>query len=337
MISLCRVSVVMPTYQRCTSVQRALQALSRQTISPDEYEVLVSIDGSQDGTQEMVSQFPARYTLRSVWQPNRGRAAACNAGIRMARGQLVILLDDDMVPVDGFLAAHLQAHPEGTRLGVVGAAPVRLTRSSPPVVQYIGWKFNGHLQNLVQPRYQFKLRDFYSGNFSIHREVLLEVGAFDESFRIYGNEDLELSVRLSKAGVQLVFSPEALAHQHYTKDFAELARDNIAKGRTAVLLASKYPETYHDLKLSMYAQGSRKWRFLRAGLLQLSRAWARIPGWVMLFMTWLERHRPARFNYCCFLALDYFYWLGARSALRGKCEGGEALTFFAKSAGKSRS
>jgi GT2 family glycosyltransferase len=318
-------------------VQRALQALFGQTLSPDQYEVVVSIDGSQDGTREMVSQFSAPYTLRSTWQPNRGRAAACNAGIRMARGQLLVLLDDDMEPVPGFLAAHLHAHPENSRLGVVGAAPVPFTRSSTPVVQYIGTKFNCHLENLAQPRYQFKLRDFYSGNFSIRREILLEVGAFDESFRIYGNEDLELSVRLSKAGVQLVFSPEALAEQHYTKDFTALAQDNIAKGRTAVLLASKYPETYYDLKLSMYAQESRKWRIVRAGLLQLSRVWAWIPELVILFMTRLERLRPARFNYCCFLALDYFYWLGARSALRGNSEAGQGLTSLARSAGKPRS
>lgn len=334
MTRFCRVSVVIPTYHRCASVQRALLALSQQSLTPDEYEVIVSIDGSQDGTQEMVSQFAAPYKLRSIWQPNRGRSAACNAGIRMATGKLLILLDDDMEPVFGFLAAHLRAHSEPVRFGVVGAAPVPFTQSSPPVVQYIGAKFNSHLETLAQPRYQFKLRDFYSGNFSIRREVLLEVGAFDESFTIYGNEDLELSVRLSKAGVKLVFSPEAIAYQHYTKDFAALARDNIAKGRTAVLLLSKHPETYHDLKLSMYAHGSRKWRFLRAGLLQISRAWAGIPKWIILFMTWLARHRIAQFNVCCFLALDYFYWLGARSSLRGMPEAGHGVTLCPDRSGK---
>ncbi|HJY80210.1 MAG TPA: glycosyltransferase family 2 protein [Candidatus Binatia bacterium] len=337
MIMPCRVSVVIPTYQRCALLHRALQALSLQTLSPNEYEVIISIDGSQDGTEEMVSHFPAPYTLRSIWQPNRGRAAACNAGIRIARGQLLVLLDDDMEPLPTFLEAHLCAHPDGSRLGVVGAAPITLGQSSSPIVQYVGLKFNGHLENLAQPRYQFKLRDFYSGNFSIRREVLLEVGAFDESFNIYGNEDLELSVRLSKASVELVFSAEALAHQHYTKDFAALARDNIAKGRTAVLLAMKYPQTYYHLKLSMYAQGSRIWRFLRAWLLQLSRAWAQIPEWVIFFITWLERRRSARFHYCCFLALDYFYWLGARSALRENSGAGQGLTSLATSAGKPRS
>jgi GT2 family glycosyltransferase len=328
--SLCRLSIVIPTYQRCALVHRALRALSRQTLPPDEYEVIVSIDGSQDGTQELVSRFRAPFELRSVWQPNQGRAAACNAGIRVAKGQLIVLLDDDMEPVLEFLTAHLQAHRQGSRLGVVGAVPVFLTQSSPPVVRYIGVKFNRHLENLARPGYRFRLRDFYTGNFSIRREVLLEVGAFDEAFAVYGNEDLELSVRLARAGVQLVYSSEALAQQHYTKDFAALARDNIAKGRTAVLLASTHAETFGDLKLSTYHEGTRRWHLCRAGLLWLSQLWAGIPDWVIVFTTWVERHRPTQFPYYCFLALDYCYWLGVGSALRENRKAGRGLTSLAR-------
>jgi len=333
----CCISIIIPTHQRCASVLRAVQALAQQTLSPDAYEVIVCIDGSQDATQEVLSRFSVTYKLRVIWQPKLGRAAARNTGMRLAAGDLLIFLDDDMEPAPGFLAAHLQAHAPGSQLCILGAVPISLEQSSPAVVKYIGWKFNQHLENLTQPGYTFKLRDFYSGNFSIRREVLLRVGAFDETFKIYGNEDLELFVRLSKASVELKYCPEALASQYYTKDFAELAQDTIAKGRTAVLLASKHPETYHDLKLSMYSQASRKWRIVRAGLLQFSRVWTRIPELVILFMTWVERHRPARFNYCCFLALDYFYWLGARSALRGNSEAGQGLTPLATSAGKPRS
>jgi GT2 family glycosyltransferase len=320
------VSVVIPTYNRCASVRRALEALSRQTLPAEAFEVIVSIDGSEDGTQEMLGQLDLPFKLNFVWQPKRGRAAACNAGIRLASGELLVVLDDDMEPVRDFLRAHLRAHPDGARLGVVGAAPVPLARDSSSIVQFIGSKFNAHLKTLAQANYQFKLRDFYSGNFSIRRDVLTSVGAFDESFTIYGNEDLELSVRLVKAGVRIVFSPEALAYQTYTKDFAALARDNIAKGRTAVLLACKHPHTYQHLKLSMYGQGSRTWRVLRAALLQLSRSWANTPEWVIFFMTWLARRRVPRFNLCCTLALDYFYWLGATSAPRGS----RALSAFPK-------
>jgi GT2 family glycosyltransferase len=331
-----QVSVIVPTYERCASVQRALRALSQQTVSPDQYEVIVAIDGSEDGTKEMVAHFPAPYSLRALWQSNRGRAAACNAGVRIATGQLLIFLDDDMEPVPEFLAGHMRAHHRASRVGVIGAAPIVFSRSSPAVAQFVGAKFNSHLATLAQPNHRLKLRDFYSGNFSIDRDLLLEVGPFDESFKIYGNEDLELSVRLSKAGVQLVFDSEALAYQHYAKDFAALAHDHIAKGRTAVLLATKHPETYPELKLSMYGQGSRRWRFLRGSLLLLNRTWVNIPEWIICFMKRVERRWPSRFHFCCFLALDYFYWLGAKSALRDMSETGQVSTVTNELLGKTR-
>ena len=90
------ISVVIPTYQRRASLLRALAALSTQTIPPAEYEVVVAIDGSTDGTAGAVRSFPAPYRLRALEQPNRGRAAARNAGIGAAAGELIVFLDDDM-------------------------------------------------------------------------------------------------------------------------------------------------------------------------------------------------------------------------------------------------
>lgn len=336
MISPCPISVIIPTFQRCASVQRALQALARQTLPADTYEVIVSIDGSDDGTRELVGRFPAPFALRARWQPNGGRAAACNAGIRLAQGELILLLDDDMEATPELLEAHLQAHRGDSRLGIVGAVPIALDASSPPAVAYIGTKFNRHLEKLARPGYRIGFRDFYSGNFSIHRSTLLEVGGFDESFTIYGNEDSELFLRLLASGVRVVYSPAALAHQHYTKDFAALARDNMAKGATALLLAGKQAGTFHALKLSTYEQGSRKWRVLRASLLELSRIWVRTPDRLIVFMTWLEQRRPRRLHLYYGLALDYFYWLGVRSALRENHRTGQGPTSLDTVAGTSR-
>src|SRR5512147_2927642 len=92
------VSVIIPTYNRRDSVERTLRALTHQTLAADAYEVIVSIDGSQDGTREMVDAFATPYRLTCVWQSNQGRAAACNAGIRMAQGDVLVILDDDMEP-----------------------------------------------------------------------------------------------------------------------------------------------------------------------------------------------------------------------------------------------
>jgi len=299
--------------------------MTRQTLSAEQFEVIVSIDGSDDGTREMVQSLRTSFRLVALWQPNRGRAAACNAGIRVAEGDLLILLDDDMEPAPQFLTAHLAAHAATERLGVVGAAPVSVQPSSPPIVDYIGWKFNQHLETLAQAGHQFGLRDFYSGNFSIDRRTLVEAGGLDESFTEYGNEDLELSHRLAKAAVHLVFSSEALARQHYTKDFPALARDNLAKGRTAVLLASKYAETLADLKLGRPDDLSPRWRLMRGLLLAATSVWRGTMDWAISFMRWLEHRRPARMRSYYYYALDYFYWVGARDAMRENRVSGRGL------------
>src|SRR5579863_6666881 len=104
-------SVVIPTFQRCRSVARILDALTEQTLSPTQFEVIVAIDGSDDGTREMIAERSVLFELRSIWRTHGGRAAACNSGIRAACGELIVILDDDMVPFPGCLEAHLRAHP----------------------------------------------------------------------------------------------------------------------------------------------------------------------------------------------------------------------------------
>jgi GT2 family glycosyltransferase len=310
-----RVSVVIPTFQRCDSVQRLIHALAQQTFSPDGYEVIVSIDGSTDGTREMVERASVPYSLRALWQSNQGRAAACNAGIRAAAGGLIILLDDDMEPVTDFLAAHERAHATDCRLGVLGAAPVEENSALPPISRYMADKFNRHLANLAQPDHTFKLRDFYSGNFSIRRERLFQVGLFDETFKTYGNEDLELFLRLSGLGVRFVFCPEAKAIQSYCKDLSSVARDARAQGGTAVLLAQKHPEVAFDTRLGTYHQFSDRWKWMRKALIRTSRRVPSIPIWILRLDSALERFKASWLNSAYYLTLDYLFWLGVQDAL----------------------
>jgi GT2 family glycosyltransferase len=264
--------------------------------------------------------------LGSVWQSNQGRAAACNAGIRIAQGEVLVILDDDMEPAADCLERHWRAHPIGSRFGMMGAVPMYCVVTDPPVAAYVAAKFNRHLADLARSDHQLTLRDFYSGHFSIRRDVLQEIGLFDESFRIYGNEDLELSLRLTKSGVTLRYYSKALAHQHYSKDFTGLARDTIAKGRTAVLLASKHPEALPNLQLSSYEQGSWRWRWARASLLTLSRRWPSTPDKVIALVRWLEQRQVKLLHLYYRFVLDYLYWLGAQTALRENQRSGQGLT-----------
>lgn len=322
------ISVIIPTYNRRDSVERALQALTLQTVSPETFEVIVSIDGSLDGTREMAGSFMAPYHLINIWHPNQGRAAACNAGIRMAQGEVLVILDDDMEPAPDCLERHSQAHPIHSRFGVMGAVPMVFNNTDTPIAAYMAAKFNQHLENLSDPDHQLVLRDFYSGHFSIRRAVLTEVGLFDEAFRIYGNEDLELSLRLKESGVKLKYAPEIVAHQYYSKGFAELAHDTIAKGQTAVLLAGKHPEILPELQLSAYQDASWQWRAARTGLLRLSRRSLLTPERIIALTQLLERHQFRELSLFYRFVLDYFYWVGAEQALRENRQLRQGLTSF---------
>ena len=300
------ISVVIPTRGRAASVRRALAALALQDLPSGEFEVIVSVDGPDEETVDLIRSFASPYVLRAVEGPGGGRAGACNAALRAADGDVVVILDDDMEPAPACLRRHCEHHAQETRLCVMGAVPVRIDGATPRAGRYVAWKFDRHLANLAEPAHVFGLRDFYSGNASIRLDVLREAGLFDESFTQYGNEDLELSLRLRAAGVRLLYDGDALAYQHYEKDLRALARDTFEKGMTAVLLARSHPGTFDELQLATYRGHSLPWY----ALLRLRPA-----SLVLRAAEVAERTPVARRPMFYVLVLDYFYWLGVRSAL----------------------
>lgn len=325
-------SIVIPTHQRREALRRALLALAEQTAPAASYEVIVSLDNSTDGTREMVGEMEAEmpYALRTVEGSARGRAAARNAALAVARGALTILIDDDMEPAPQFVERHLDGHPAGSRVCVLGAVPVGLDESSPRAARYVQAKFAAHLDALARPGHRFVPRDFYSGNASLSTEVLRGVGAFDESFAPYGNEDVELSLRLSKAGVTFRYDADALARQEYDKGLAGLARDTLEKGRTTVLLAQRHPDAFVALRLAMPWDGSRPWLATRALLLRLTRRWPSLARRVFVFAALLERLGLWRQPLFYRAALDYAFWAGVEVELGESPDDGALSTLAAE-------
>jgi GT2 family glycosyltransferase len=315
-VSPSAVTIVVPTFQRRDSVLRLLRSLESQTVPPSTFDVVVTVDGSTDGTAAAVRGHAAPFGVTVIEGPNRGRARACNSGVRAAQGDLLILLDDDMEATAGLVDAHARAHAGPARRAVVGAAPIVSSPGSPPFVRYMADGFRSRLDRLGKPGYRVRFRDTYTGNFSVRREVLESVGGFDESFQVYGHEDYELALRLQAAGVELGYSAEAVAWQHYEKSFAGFARDGIARGRTAVLFAGKHPEVVESIKLAEYAQGPIKWRLLRGVMLEASRFTDRVPALVLAAVSAAERRGSARLERWYRYAIDFFYWYGVRQAQR---------------------
>src|SRR3954452_23505252 len=83
-------SVVVPTYNRRAGLERLLRALGEQTLPPDQFEVVVVNDGSQDDTADLLATLALPYRLRALAQANAGPAAARNLGVTQAEGWLIV-------------------------------------------------------------------------------------------------------------------------------------------------------------------------------------------------------------------------------------------------------
>jgi len=317
-----QLSIVVPTLDRRDSVLRLLRALEKQTVPPSDFEVVVVVDGSTDGTTEAVDAYRAPFALRRITLPRSGLASARNAGALAATAPIVQFLDDDMEPAPGMVAAHLARHRQGDAVGVVGAAPIVVPRDASAVVRYRARGFARKLERLASRRDALAFDDVYGGNVSIVREALLGAGGYDGSFRVYGHEDYELSLRLTRAGHRFVYEPDALANQYYEKSLRGLAADAESEGRTAVLFARKHPEVLESLALSRFRHRSRAAQ-LRLGAIVALGLWR--PGFrerLVASVGRAERVMPPAHDAALFARydslFDALYWMGAERELRNR-------------------
>src|SRR2546428_9692631 len=102
------ISVVIPTFNRAESLQSTLQSLVDQSLSKDDYEVIVVNDGSTDSTPEICRKFTKRMQLVALRHAeNSGISAAKNTGILAARGRILLFADDDDVADRHLLKEHI--------------------------------------------------------------------------------------------------------------------------------------------------------------------------------------------------------------------------------------
>lgn len=211
-------SVVVATFNRSMGLRRLLEALKNQTIGPNRFEVIVVDDGSTDSTSRLLSTFTSPYRLRWFRQRNQGPAAARNAAIEAAIGDIIVTLDDDVIPAPDLLELHLAAHTGDQALAVIGrfAPPEDIGRLQP----WVAWEFAGlerQYQAMTSGRWAPTPRQFYTANSSVPRWAYLKAGMFDPLFR--RAEDVELAYRLQDIGLQFRFLPEAVIQHSPDRTF----------------------------------------------------------------------------------------------------------------------
>jgi GT2 family glycosyltransferase len=229
-----RATIQLCTYNRAALLGRVLDACFEQQQLPfDAYEVVLVNDGSRDETPAVIAAARGRATcaLTVIDQANAGLARARNAGIARSRGERIIFIDDDVLVTPFFVAEHLRSH-ERTPAAVVRGGVINTASfdALPPPM----WSLGNYSGNF-----------FWTTNVSVARSRLDAVGHFTESFREYGWEDIELGLRLRKAGARSLLNPRALAYHHKPPTRAsgvdKMIAQARAQARTARQLSAMHP------------------------------------------------------------------------------------------------
>jgi glycosyltransferase involved in cell wall biosynthesis len=215
------ISVVVPTYNKSGLLKGLIESLQNQTYS-GKYEIIIVDDGSQDNTMDVVKGFSNIVYIR---QKNKGPAAARNAGIRKARGKIVVFTDDDCLPSRNW-PSELKKHFSNEAAAVEGLTVPASGKVYP----------DSHVIRNV------KGSAYLTCNMAFLKSAIKK--GFDENYRYPNREDSDLAFSLLKNGGKIVFSPKAVVRHRILKwSLKKMLRRKLFF-ESDVILFKKYPALY---------------------------------------------------------------------------------------------
>jgi glycosyltransferase involved in cell wall biosynthesis len=224
------------------------EALARQTILPDEFELVIVDYGSGAEEGDSLRQLIpcAVHYHRLADDPSAG--AARNTAVTLARGELIVFLDDTCVASDRLLEEHLLAHAREPALSsaVVG----RFEWSTPPEHQtVIAQACPPGVRVLDAPRAdiaEHELTRLDVGNVSFKRAFLSDAWAagirIEPSLTLTASQGADLAVRLTPRGLRVHIAPDARAYRQAPDRFEDVFELECAAGADAVTLYRAHPD-----------------------------------------------------------------------------------------------
>ena len=219
------ISIIIPVYNGLAYTRECLQhLLSHTTVSS---EVIVIDNASTDDTSGFLQNVNCEGTCISgihtlINKRNLGYAKACNQGYQKAKGQYIVFLNNDTQVTSRWLEPLLDSFIVYERAGM---ATPKLLYPGTKQIQYAGV---GFFQNTLPYTLSYRKYDNLNGRnphevpaaggacMVLSRKVLTNVGLFDEKF-INGLEDIDLSLRIRKAGYKTIYCPESIVYHHESK------------------------------------------------------------------------------------------------------------------------
>jgi GT2 family glycosyltransferase len=221
-------TIIVPTFRRQNLFLKCLNSLVKQDYGKGKYEVIAIHDGLNcDYDKQAINIAATRLkNFRFEKIVHGGVSRARNHGITLARGEFILMLDDDCETKEDWIKSfvtYMKKHPE-----VAAAGGTVLTKSPQTFIQrYIDFKnllrrpvrtANGEIIALITASACFR------------KNIIDRVGGFREELSYSGGEDLDLSYRCRRLG-KLSYCKEAIVYHHHRRSVKDLVKQHILYGR----------------------------------------------------------------------------------------------------------
>ena len=250
-----RYSIIIPVYNRPNEVDELLASLEAQTIKP--FEVILVEDGSTQPCIEVIGRYSSLLT-QYITKPNTGRSDSRNVGMAAAKGDWLLFFDSDCI----LPPLYFEALDEALFGGLPSGAPITDEPTDKCEAQRNPDCFGGpdashpsfsRMQKAIsyamtsilttggirggkRAMEKFKPRTF---NMGFSRKVYRTVGGFKD---MYG-EDIDLSLRIDKAGFTTRLIPQAYVYHKRRVSLGKFARQVYQFGKARITLYRLHPES----------------------------------------------------------------------------------------------
>jgi GT2 family glycosyltransferase/glycosyltransferase involved in cell wall biosynthesis len=211
------VSIIIPVYNQIEVTLDCLRSIKRHTIGIP-YEVILVDDNSSSHPQACLDRVGGLRLIRH--DSNVGFLDSCNDGVRSAKGEYLVFLNNDTEPQRDWLSALLRVFENRPDAGLVGAKLVypdgRLQEAGGIIFNDAsGWNY-GRNDHPDKPEYNYvREADYCSGAcIAIRRTVFEEVGRFDRRYVPAYYEDTDLAFKIRDAGYKVYYQPQAVVIHH---------------------------------------------------------------------------------------------------------------------------
>ena len=230
-------SIIVPVYNRPAEVDDLLKSLTAQSCK--DFEVLIVEDGSTVKCRDIVEKYVSEIPVKYFYKENEGRSIARNYGIEHAVGDYFVFFDSDcVIPADYFNV--LKTALEQNYVDCFGG-PDAAHESFSDIQKAINFSMTAFLTTGGIRGGKVQLEKFVPRSFNMgySRRVWQAVGGFREMF----SEDIDMSMRIRKAGFSIALEREAYVYHKRRTSIAKFCRQIYVFGMSRITLKLLYPDS----------------------------------------------------------------------------------------------